>query len=203
MGRGQRQFHTANPATNHHHTGMGQSHGHKRLPSAGIIAQGLGRAGEIGKSHQIGQVRCDPDVEACKIIGQGRPTLQDHGLRIAVDANGTVQNQPGTGKAGQTDKVDHDIGALIMPCDQAGQHAGIGGYRIGVDQCQTHARQGLHRPHPRHQGMGMPAADQHKVAYQGQVWVLHGDVVLGLGHPIPLRANMKAGDGRAIVRPYP
>ena len=40
----------------------------------------------------------------------------------------------------------------------------------------------------------MPTTDQDKVAYQGQVWVLHGDRILGLRNPIPLLQNMKAGD---------
>ena len=55
-----------------------------------------------------------------------------------------------------------------MTGHEAGQHAGIGGGRIGIDQRHTHARQRPHAPAFQHQRMGVPAADKHKVTGKGQ-----------------------------------
>ena len=83
-----------------------------------------------------------------------------------------IKDHPRAGKARQPHKVDHDLVAGIMACDQAGQHAGVRRGRIGVDHCQAHAGQRVHRPHPQDQRMGMSTADQDHVLHKGK-GVLH------------------------------
>ena len=97
------------------------------------------------------------------------PAARDQNLpRGAVDAFGPAQDQPRPGETGQPHQVDHHGPAAVMPGDVAGQHARIGRHGVRIDQCQPHAGQRVHAPHPQHQRMGMPAADQHQITGQGK-----------------------------------
>ena len=115
-----------------------------------------------------GQVRGDADVDGGKVIGQGRAAGEVDQPRLPVDAGGAVEDQAGLGEPGQTDQVDHQRFAPVMARDEAGQHPGIGRDGIGVDDGQPGAGQGVHRPHPQHQRMGMAAAEKDKVADRGR-----------------------------------
>ena len=178
MGRGEGQFDPADATADDDNLRRGQVLGQKRLPARGIGAQGFGGNGVFGKAGCVGQVRGDADIQAAQVIVQRRAVLQQDALRRPVDPGGAVKDQARPGKAAEADKVDHQVGPAVMPGDQTGQHAGVGGCGVGVDQGQAHAGQRVHGPHAQDQGMGMAPADQNKVADQRDIRVLHQHCLL-------------------------
>ena len=191
--RGHGQFDPTDAAAHHHQTRAFGRAGDKRLPARGIGAKRLGRNAVFGKSRQIGQVRGDADVDAGKVIGNRRAVGQHDLPRRAVDAGGAVQDQPRPGKPRQPHQVDHHLAPRVMARHMAGQHARVGRDRTGVDQGQSCAGQGVHRPHPQHQRMGMTAADQHEIRDKGKSCVLHG---LALAYRASLSKGAPTAGGR-------
>ena len=204
IGRSQRQLDPADARADDCDLGAWQIAGDKAGPAFGIIAQGLGRDAMRVIARDLRQIRSDADIKACDIIRQRRAVLQNHLPRVAVQPDHPIQDHPRAGKARQPHKVDHNLVAAVMACNMSGQHAGIGRHGSGVDHRHPHACQGLHRPHPQHQSMGMAAPDQHQIFDYGII-VAHLALILaailtGAGckdHGIPLRLSVAAGAGSA------
>ena len=172
MGRGEGEFHPADPGADEDQMrGLGLG-GKEGLPALGIVAEGFGGDGVVGKARQVGQVRADADIERGDVIAQGWAACQMDHLGGAVDVYGAIEDDPRPGKAGKADQIDHDLIPAVVAGDEAGQHARVGGGGIGVDDRQAHAGQRVHRPHPQDQRMGMAAADKDQVLHEGK-GVLH------------------------------
>ena len=194
---GHRKFHPADAAADDNDTRGGQGAGHKCLPCAGVGAQGFGGKGVLRKAGQVGQVRCDADVEGGEVVGQGRTTGQQDLTRCAVNSRGPVKDEPRPGETGEADEVNQNLLPPVVSCNMAGQHAGIGRHRVRVDQGQPDAGQRPHRPHSEDERMGMPPADEDQVADQGQVLHHSSSMAPGPYRLGPAKARRQALQGPA------
>ena len=147
---------------------------------------------EAGDGGQIGS---DASVNRGHVIGDVGAATKADALCGGVDARCMTQDQPGVGKAAEADEVDHHVAAGVVPGDMTGQHAGIGGDGVGVDQGQPHAGHGIHPPHAQQQRMGMAAPDKDQIGDAGLWQGLDGRGPFGFGADI----TAELGDGESAV----
>ncbi len=182
---GHRQLHPRNAATDDDRIGSGPSGdgGQMRAPPYRKGAEGLGGDGMGGEAGNIRHLGRDTDVEGRHVVGQRRATgnRQRPGDRIEVRHHAV--DQCGPGEARETHEVDVQLLAGVVPRDMAGEHAGIGRGRAGVDDGQPGAGKRVHAPFAQDEGMGVAAADQDEVAGEGGVG----------GHPPLLPHGLRRG----------
>jgi RNA polymerase sigma-54 factor len=116
-----------------------------------------------------GRPSLNADVERGNVIAQRRTTGDVDGLGHAVDASDGAKHKTRVGKAAEAHKVDHRFIAVIVSGDNAGQHAGIGGNRRGIDKGQLHTGLWLHGPFAQDKRVGMATAHKDKIAHKGKV----------------------------------
>ena len=197
---GQSQLDPAHPAAQNDHGWCVMALCHEIIPPRGIIAQRLGGLCMKAKPRQVGQIRRDPDIKARHVVAHRPPPRQQHPVARLIEPHRPIKDQPRPGEPCQPHEVDHQHIAAIVSGDLPGQHPGIGGGGVGIDQRQPHAGQGFHPPHPQHQCMRMPAADQHQIAHKRQG---------GRVHRAPLRPpwpssvhKYPGGSGGLAPRPF-
>ena len=161
----ERELHARDAAPDH--AGISPARREEGGPAVGERPERLGGDGMGAEARQIRHRRGDADIDGDDIVGQGGPPLQSNLPRGAVEPGGALAHEPGAGEARQAHEVDLELGARVVPCDVAGQHAGVGGARVRVDQREPRAGQRVHRPAAQDERVGVAAADQHEVAGEG------------------------------------
>src|SRR5262249_28156493 len=101
------------------------------------------------------------------------------------------------GKPRQGTSIDVSVVEVVMPGDEAGQHAGIGRVHLPTDQGEAHARDRLHAEHAQHRKVGMAGTDQHHVLDHWMGQALHASPSSPSGRPI--RASPGASDSRVGI----
>ncbi len=100
----------------------------------------------FGKAGDLRHLGSDADVDRGDVVADRRAIRQVDQPLGAVDGGGGGEDQPGAGVAGEFHQVDLERGAGVVAGDMAGQHAGIGRGRVGVDHGQPGAGQRVSCP---------------------------------------------------------
>jgi hypothetical protein len=85
---------------------------------------------------------------------------QENPARRALEADRLGHDEAGAGSLRQANEVDMDLVAIVEAGDVARQHAGIGRAEVARDHGQPHAGLGAVGEGPKHDHMGMAAADE-------------------------------------------
>ena len=84
-------------------------------------------------------------------------------LRLQFQAARLVEDDPGAGEPGQSNKIDLKIFARVMPGNIAGQHARVRAGGIRGDKCYARACKRLHSPLAQDERMTMSAPDKDQI----------------------------------------
>ena len=127
-----------------------------------------GRGGDA--AHVDGQ-----QVERC--VGAA---WHGDGAGVGVDRGGLGQDEAGVGHGGERGEVDMGVLVGVFAADQAGEHAGVGGFRLTRDQGEADTGLGTHGEAAQDLHMGVAGAEQDDVGFYG-VGGLHGGRLAWIG----------------------
>jgi hypothetical protein len=82
--------------------------------------------------------------------------------RVEIDRF-TVETRDRENGMERTDEIDLEVFARIVPCDVAGQHAGVRARGRRVDQRHPRACKRVHAPFAQHERVRVSAADKNQV----------------------------------------
>ena len=94
----------------------------------------------------------------------GRPCDRD-GAGLWIKCSCLGKDQAGIGQRGQGGEIDMGFVVGVFAPDQAGQHAGVGCFRLAADQGQAHAGFGLHGEPAQNLHMRVAGAQQDDVGF--------------------------------------
>ena len=121
-----------------------------------------------------------PGIDGQQIVVQRRAIAQQHLAAHAVDAGDFGTHKARPGKHAQAHQVQVHFIKAVVARHVAGQHARVRRVRVGANQRDAQALNGLHGKGFEHTHMAVAAAHQDEVAQDGAGGGLHGVIVNGV-----------------------
>lgn len=124
------------------------------------VGEGAGDGGESGGAA---------GVDGKRVEGDGRTIAEDDVPVGEVEPGDRGLDELGCGESAERSKFDVGFVGLVVPGDEAGQHAGVGGFGGRRDEGESEAWQGLHAEAFQDGDMRVPPTEEHEFVLEGYV----------------------------------
>ena len=172
----QQQFNAARTGTHHGNCGFTGVRFHSLKQRQPAVVKKLNRLDGncmLCSPSDLMQLRCGADVDGELVVRHGRTIAAQHFLINPVQADDFITVQARTGEHRQPREVDMHFVIVVMPCDVAWKHAGVGRVHVGADQREANTGNRFHAKFFKHNHMAVPAAHQHDVSEDRLISCLH------------------------------
>ena len=110
----------------------------------------------------------------------------DHAPRRKIEGNGLILIKPCPRKPRQRSGIDVRLVEIVIPGDQARQHAGIWRVNLARDQCEANARDRFHAEPAQHGDVRVTGANQHDILDDWIAHALHAALTCSADFPCGL-----------------